>query len=187
MILDLSDGKILLGIARDAITSSFSDKELKIDEEIKKRFSGKRGVFVTLTKDGELRGCIGYPIAVMPLYEGIVEAAKSAAFSDTRFDPLEKTELKDIKIEVSVLTKPQKIDIEKSDEYPEKIKIGEDGLIIESDMGSGLLLPQVAVEWKWDAIEFLEHLCMKAGLPKDYWKTGNADIYKFQAKIFSEE
>jgi len=179
-----SDGKLLIKLARESISSYFLQKEP--DTSAVKQFSDRQGVFVTLNKNNELRGCIGFPEPVFPLFKAIIKAARSAAFEDTRFPPLQKEELKDIKIEISVLTVPALIDVEKSEDYFKKIKIGEDGLIIKSSLGSGLLLPQVAIEYNWDVKEFLGHLCEKAWLKQDAWKDINNQIYKFQAQIFKE-
>ena len=186
-MISLSQGKKLINLARDAISCAFSDSEIKVSDNIKKEFSEVLGVFVTLNKNGELRGCIGFPEGVYPLFEGVIKGANSAAFSDPRFPPVSKEEFKDISIEVSVLTKPSKIVVKKVSEYVDKIKVGEDGLIIRSGFGSGLLLPQVATEYKWDSKTFLEHTCMKAGLGADSWKEGDIEVYKFQSKVFSEK
>src|SRR3989338_3312850 len=116
-MISLAQGKKLIKLARDAISSVFSDAELKVKDELKKEFSEGLGVFVTLNKQGELRGCIGFPEAVYPLYKGVIEAAKSAAFSDPRFNALEQDELDEVAIEVSVLTKPKQIIVDKAEEY----------------------------------------------------------------------
>jgi len=179
-----SDGKLLIKLARESISSYFLKNEP--DTIAVKQFSDKQGVFVTLTKNNELRGCIGFPEPVFPLFEAIIKAARLAAFEDTRFLPLQKEELKNIKIEISVLTVPMLIKVEKPGDYIKKIRIGKDGLIIRSSFGSGLLLPQVATEYKWGIEEFLRHLCEKAWLKQDAWKDINNQIYKFKAQIFKE-
>jgi len=183
---DKDSGKRLVKIARDSIASYFEKKDVSFSDEDKERFKEKLGVFVTLKIGDELRGCIGFVEGVSPLYEGVAGAAKSAAFSDPRFTPLTKDEFKKVRAEVSVLTKPELIDVEKAEDYMEKIKIGEDGLIIKGSHGSGLLLPQVPSEWGWNVKEFLENLCMKAGLNKDEWKELENKVYKFQAEVFEE-
>ena len=114
--------------------------------------------------------------------EAIVEAAKSAAFSDPRFRPLEKQELNNIIIEISVLTEPKLIQ-EKAQELLHSIEIGRDGLIIQFSSFSGLLLPQVPVEQNWDLKTFLKHGCLKAGLPENEWKK-RAKIEIFSAQVF---
>ena len=179
-----SDGKLLIKLARESISSYFLQKEPNIS--ILKQFSDRQGVFVTLNKNEQLRGCIGFPEPIFPLYEAIIKSARSAAFEDPRFPPLQKEELKDIKIEISVLTVPKLIEVKKPEDYLKEIKIGKDGLIIRSSLGSGLLLPQVATEYNWDVKEFLGHLCEKAWLKQDAWKDTNNRIYRFQAQIFKE-
>lgn len=139
----------------------------------------KRGVFVTLTKKGTLRGCIGYIEGIKPLCEGVRDNAYNAAFRDPRFEPLKKGELKEVRIEISVLTVPMPVrDIR-------DIRVGRDGLIVEHNGRRGLLLPQVPVEWGWNREEFLRQTCRKAGLPDNAWMTG-AKVYAFQAEVFGE-
>ena len=181
--MNQSDGRKLLKFARDCVYSELFEKELNISPEIRK-FSQKQGVFVTIHKRGELRGCIGFVIGHFPLYEGIKNAAHSAAFEDPRFPPVDRSEWDDLDFEISVLSVPEEIKAEPS-ELPKKIEIGKDGLICESGPYSGLLLPQVATEWKWGAEEFLSHTCMKAGLPAEFWKTGKCRFRKFRAEVFS--
>jgi uncharacterized protein (TIGR00296 family) len=108
------------------------------------------------------------------------------AFEDPRFAPLRPEELKKVLVEVSVLDEPEIIQVKNPRDYPKAIKIGEHGLIVEGFGTSGLLLPQVAVEWNWDAEEFLSQCCMKAGLPPDMWLTKEVRISRFTAQIFTE-
>jgi hypothetical protein len=186
-LLTKEQGKKLLKLARESIETSFSGNYPDIPEKIKKDFSEKQGVFVTLhNKRGQLRGCIGYPMPTLALFDAIVSAARSAAFQDPRFSPIKKEDMDDIVVEISVLTVPELIKVNSPREYLEKIKIGDDGLIIKSAFSSGLLLPQVATEYNWDAEEFLMHTCNKAGLNPEAWKDKNVKLYKFQAQIFSE-
>lgn len=184
-MLTNEQGKKLLRLAKDSINSYF-EKKLEISEAIKKEFSSKQGAFVTLYKNNELKGCIGYAEPILPLYQAIIEGAQAAAFSDPRFVPVQKNDIKDIKIEISVLTKPVEIKFKDSSELLKQIEVGRDGLIIEKSGLKGLLLPQVAVEWKWDKQEFLSNTCMKARLPADAWKESNVKVYKFQSQIFNE-
>jgi AmmeMemoRadiSam system protein B/AmmeMemoRadiSam system protein A len=136
-----------------------------------------RGAFVTITKHGLLRGCIGFIEPMMPLYQAVMEAAVYAACRDSRFRPVAVDELDSLNVEISVLTPLQII----SD--PQLVTVGKHGLVIEMDGKRGLLLPQVATENKWDPITFLEQTCLKAGLPKNAWKSG-AKIYVFEAIVF---
>jgi uncharacterized protein len=145
------------------------------------------GVFVTLYKNDKLRGCIGYPLPFLPLWKAIINASKGAAFNDQRFSPVTKEELKDISIEVTVLSKPEVIDVKKPETILEHIKIGETGLLIEKGPFSGLLLPQVAKEYNWDKITYLEQLCFKAGLDNDSWKDKQTTISKFTGIVIKEK
>lgn len=138
------------------------------------------GAFVTLTVEGELRGCIGYPGARQPLDEVVSHCAIAAATEDPRFPSVEAGELPRLSIEISVLTPITPIaDVA-------EIEVGRDGLVIEQAFRRGLLLPQVAGEYGWDRETFLAHTCLKAGLPSTAWKTG-AKISRFQAEVFSED
>lgn len=187
-MLTLEEGEKLIKLARDSISTYFAKKELKAPSSIKKEFGESRGVFVTLNKHGELRGCIGFSDAIYPLYEAIIKAARSAAFSDPRFPPLGKEELNDISIEVSVLTLPRLIEVRNPEDLTSNIQIGKDGLMVVSTFNSGLLLPQVAIEHKLDTKTFLDQTCVKAGLPADSWQNfDSCRVYKFQSQVFSEE
>lgn len=148
-------------------------------------FSEKRGVFVTLTRNGNLRGCIGFPYPVMPLGDAIVHAAKAAALEDPRFPPVMKDELATIVLEVTILTVPEPLPGDPA-KRPEKITIGKHGLIVRGMGTSGLLLPQVATEYGWDAKTFLDHTCMKAGLSGKCWTSRNVEVLTFEGQIFSE-
>ena len=186
MLLTKKQGTELINLARQSINSYFFNTKLNLDIKTKENYLKEQGVFVTLTIDGKLRGCIGYPEPVLPLYKAIIEAAQAAAFDDPRFPPLTKEEFKHIKIEISVLTIPEHIDVKKPEDYIKNIKIGRDGLIIRSRLGSGLLLPQVFEEYNCTPREALEMVCDKAGLSSEEWKNLDNKIYKFQAQIFSE-
>ena len=183
--MKINQGKKLLKLARKSLETVFLKKELKFSQE-KKEFSKPRGVFVTLTLDGELRGCIGFPYPIKPLAEAVAEASRAAAFGDPRFKTLDKEELKKIKIEISVLTMPEEIFV-KGHAMADEIKIGRDGLIVQFSGFSGLLLPQVAKEQEWNSLQFLEAACTKAGLPGNSWLNPNCHVFKFQAEIFSEK
>lgn len=167
----------LKNIARNAIEDVLLGKKSEI-EPASERLKEKGGAFVTIKKKGDLRGCIGYIRAVLPIFETVKEAAMQAAFHDPRFDPVNRKEWKDIDMEISVLTPMEKI------EDTAKIEVGIHGLYIEKGYNSGLLLPRVAVEYNWDRTTFLEHTCYKAGLPKNAWKSKDTNIYVFSADIF---
>ena len=173
-MLTQKDGKKLLGLARKTVKNYFENSRLKIKGT---RFKEKQGVFVTIhTSSGRLRGCVGYSDPIFPLDEAVHLAAISAAFEDSRFPPLALRELN-----------PELIEAKNPREYLKKIKIGEDGLIVEFGFKKGLLLPQVATEHKLGVEEFLQHTCSKAGLPPDMWMDERTKVYKFQAQIFRED
>lgn len=187
-MLSEEDGEFLLKIARKAIeTYLVTGKVLKVPSDTPETVKEMQGAFVTLNEHGNLRGCIGYCEPIKPLINAIIDVAISAATSDPRFNPLNKSELPKIDLEISVLTKPQLVEVKSPPEYLEKIEVGRDGLIVEKDFYKGLLLPQVPVEWKWDTEEFLCNTCMKAGLAPDCWYDTKTQIYSFQAQIFHEK
>lgn len=135
------------------------------------------GAFVTLKKNGQLRGCIGFIEPFLPLHQAVMQASVYAACRDSRFLPVTPDELDDLKVEISVLSPLTKID------NPNRITVGRHGLVIDKDSKRGLLLPQVAVENNWTRETFLEKVCLKAGLPKNAWRSG-ADIFVFEAIVF---
>ena len=185
-MLNLDEGKKAVLFARKVVEQFVKDNKTK-DLDLGKSFLEKQGAFVTLHTFPEhnLRGCIGIPLPVMPLRDAIAEGAKSAS-RDPRFPPLEGNELDDIIIEVTILSKPEIIKIDKPEEYLSNIEIGRDGLIVEQGFFKGLLLPQVPIEQGWGKEEFLSHTCIKAGLMPDAWKNENIIISKFTGQIFSE-
>ena len=183
-----SDGVFLVKTARMAVTEFLSNgKRMKLESEDEKKFSFNSGVFVTLNNADGLRGCIGFPMPDKKLSHGIIDAAIAAATEDPRFSPVKINELNDIMFEVTVLTPPVEITVTDPMEYLEKIKVGRDGLIISNSFSSGLLLPQVPVEYGWNVEEFLQHTCEKAGLEKDVWKNEKVKIEKFEGIVYKEE
>lgn len=148
----------------------------KIEDKVLKE---KRGAFVTLKVNDQLRGCIGYPLPYKPLWETITDVAISAATQDFRFKPITLEELPDTKIEISVLSLPKSIKDVK------EIEVGKHGIIISKGPCKGLLLPQVPVEWNWNLETYLSHGCLKAGLDENEWKKG-VNIEVFSAQVFSE-
>ncbi len=148
---------------------------------------GAQGAFVTLSlyPSGDLRGCIGFPMPVLPLGRAIVEAGRSACH-DPRFPDLTAEELSHITVEVTVLTTPSDIVFDSPRALLDSIEIGRDGLIISYMGYRGLLLPQVPVEWGWDKEEYLSHLSMKAGLPPDAWTYSGVRVQAFQGRIWHE-
>ena len=144
------------------------------------RLLERSGVFVTLTRQGQLRGCVGYIRPMAPLYRSVMEMTVAASSNDMRFRPVSKEELKEISIEISVLSalKPVK--------SVSEIQVGTHGLYIVKSGNAGLLLPQVATQYRWSRDEFLQNTCTKAGLPENAWKDKETKIYIFSAQIFSE-
>ncbi len=186
--MNFEDGEFAVEFARKTIEMWVSERKTPDMPKVPKMFEERSGVFTTLHTypDHELRGCMGLPYPNKPLIEAIRESAVSVTM-DPRFPKLGEEELEKVIVEVSILTKPEKIAVKKPEEYLEKIKIGRDGLIIKNGAQSGLLLPQVPIEYGWDAKTFLEHLCMKALLPPDAWTHQGTEIFRFGSDIFSEK
>ena len=162
-------------LARDAISEYVISGKAPEKETTNPKFRADGAVFVTIKKDSSLRGCIGHVQAVMPLYQSVIKNAVAASSSDPRFPPMKKEELKDIDIEISILSPLAPV------KNVSDIQVGKHGLVIRKGYQSGLLLPQVASEYGWDRETFLKQLCRKAGLPDDSWK--DADLYSFTAEI----
>jgi len=185
-MFSIEQGAKLIQLARASIKAG--SKNPRASLAAKKEFSELMGVFVTINKNNQLRGCIGFPEPMHPLYEGVISAAKAAAFSDPRFMPLDKKEIQEITIEVSILSAPRVIEVRNPEEYLDKIKVGRDGLIVRGIFSSGLLLPQVAVEYSWDVLTFLSQTCTKAGLEPDSWQDfDKCRVYNFQSQVFAEQ
>lgn len=180
MKLNDADKKLLLQIARDSIEAHLLDKPAPTLGTMPTSLCQLRGAFVSLHRRGQLRGCIGYIEAVKPLGQTIREMAAAAAFHDPRFRPLGKEELADLEVEISVLS-PMQLIKDSND-----IQVGTHGLYIVQGPDRGLLLPQVATEYKWDRLTFLQQTCYKAGLPPDAWKEPGTKIYTFTAEIFGD-
>jgi hypothetical protein len=181
--LSPSDKEYLLQLARRSIEYYLENKKpLPLEKPGSEILHEERAVFVTLNKNHNLRGCIGQLIAQKPLYQAVAEMAVSAAFNDPRFRPVRADELKDISIEISVLTPMKRI------KSIDEIEMGRDGVYIKKGMHSGVFLPQVAEETGWDKKTFLENLCVqKAFLPKDAYLDEDTQIYIFQVEKFAEE
>jgi AmmeMemoRadiSam system protein A len=186
--MELEQGRVLVKLARSSVEKFFEKGKFEIQKFDQDFLKEKRGVFVTIETypENELRGCIGFPLPVYPLFEAVQRAAISSAFEDYRFEPLKKEELEKVVFEVSVLTKPELIKVKKPEEYLEKVEEKKDGLIIEYGSFSSLYLPQV-----WEIIQekekFLESLCLKACLPPDSWKNKKAKIFRFRVEAFKEK
>lgn len=183
-LLTDDEGKIAVHLARGAIEHVILRKK-KPGIMLTPVFGEKRGVFVTLTEHGELRGCIGFPYPVMPLADAIEQAGVAAALEDPRFTPVQARELSALELEVTVLTAPQPLTCEPV-QRPAHIEVGRHGVIVRGMGTSGLLLPQVATEYGWDSTTFLDHTCMKAGLPNRCWTYPSVEVLTFEGQIFHE-
>jgi AmmeMemoRadiSam system protein A len=174
----------LLKLARDNVDASVKGLPPVAPDNPPALTKEFRGCFVTLTKRGGLRGCIGYIEPIKPLYEAVIDNAKNAALQDPRFAPVGPNELSEIKIEVSVLTKPEPIGYKDSADLLNKIVAGVDGIILSKGFHQSTYLPQV---WEQlpDKVQFLENLSTKGGMPPDGWKT--ADVKRYRAVHFQEQ
>jgi len=187
---DLSDteGEKLVKTARLVVTNYLkNNNKTQLDDDFESQFSFKSGVFVTLNNQSGLRGCVGFPLPEKQLFSALVDASISAATKDPRFPAVIATELDDITFEVTVLTPPVEIQVTDPTEYPSKINVGRDGLIVKHALNSGLLLPQVPIEYGWTEEEFLGHTCEKAGLPSSFWQNKDTKVLKFEGIVFKEE
>jgi uncharacterized protein (TIGR00296 family) len=182
-------GEKLVKLARKAV-EKYLNESVVINADNSYGLTQKAGVFVTLNylsnNKEYLRGCVGFPLAEKTLHQSVIEAAIAAATQDPRFEPINKEDIKNIIFEVSVLSPPEKIEVQNPKDYKNHIKIGRDGLILKCKYGSGLLLPQVPVELNWDINEYLANICYKAGAPPDAWLMPESQLYKFGAVIYKE-
>jgi AmmeMemoRadiSam system protein A len=172
------DRQLLLRLARESIAAHIGVAPAHVPGSVDV-LARPGGAFVTLHKDGDLRGCIGHIEPSEPLGKVVPRSAVAASSRDPRFPPVTASELEAIDIEISLLGPLEAI------AGPQDIVVGRDGLVVERGRQRGLLLPQVATEWGWDAETFLAHTCKKAGLPKDAWQKG-AKLWKFEAEVFGE-
>ena len=178
MVLTEGEKNLLIDIVKTTIECKLEGKRVPEFEVESETLQEKRGAFVTLKHAGHLRGCIGYIEAKKPLYKTIEEMSVASAFQDPRFSPVSHEELKNLSVEISVLTPLVIIkDIN-------EIKVGVHGIYIVKGFHSGVLLPQVADEYKWDRLTFLEETCYKAGLSPNAWRDTDTKIYVFSADVF---
>lgn len=186
-MINTDDAKVLINLARSAIEKALKGKNINVPQWVREKYSQPAGVFVTLKNGGRLRGCIGLPYPVLPLWKATVHAALGAAFEDPRFPPLQsEEELNNTTFEITILTPPRELKVEDKRLLPQLIKVGRDGLIVEAMGRSGLLLPQVPIEQGWDSVTFLAHTCLKAGLPPDCWLWDKTKVKTFQGLVFEE-
>ncbi len=180
MELSVDDKKALLRLARESIECAVKDNALPTTNLPEQNLITPCGAFVTIRVHGDLRGCFGYVNAYYPLAQSVQEVGVKSALEDPRFEHVGPEELEAMEIEISVLDTPVKVD------RIEEIEIGVHGLIMETRVHRGLLLPSVATEYGWDRELLLNHTAIKAGLPPDAWKNKNVTIFKFKAEKFSE-
>jgi uncharacterized protein len=182
------EGQILVRVARDSVERLFSDRGPRSRHSVQSKMQA--GVFVSIhdLSSGEitLRGCVGFPLPKGEFYSSLEEAAVAAATQDPRFRPISEEELDKVIFEVSVLNRPELINVAKPVDYLNMVKIGVDGLMLNWGEYSSLLLPQVALEYNWTVDEYLRNLCYKAGLTPDMWMNHDVKIYKFSCAIYSE-
>ncbi|HEX3741900.1 MAG TPA: AmmeMemoRadiSam system protein A [Terriglobales bacterium] len=174
---DPDERKILLQIAHESILSFSEGRQISFSPP-SPHLAEPRGVFTTLYSDQKLRGCVGYPTAILPLYRAVAETARAAANDDPRFPAVSLPEARQLQISISVLSPLHTV-------LPDQIEIGIHGLVISQGTRRGLLLPQVPVENAWSREVFLEQTCMKAGLAPDAWR-GGAHIEAFTAEVFAD-
>ena len=182
MMLDTQQRKKLLKIARESIETYLKTGKKMLSNETDLALNKKMGAFVTLNEHGQLRGCIGNLVGGTPLYLTVLDMAVEAAVGDPRFPALSLSELKDVGIEISVLSPLTRVS------SAEKIELGIDGVLVRRGSQSGVFLPQVATETGWSKEEFLNQLCaQKAGLAANAWKDKDTELYVFKAEVFSEK
>lgn len=183
-LLTTEERETLLSLARNTLVTytktGYPPKFEPTNDKLTPRLKEKYGVFVTLKKCGELRGCIGHTIPSISLFQGVIENTINSSSRDWRFSPVVPKEVSDIIIEISVLNKPKKIS------RPDDFTVGKEGVIIRKGDASALFLPQVAKEQGWDRAETLCHLCQKAGLSRNSWKEDDMEFYVFTADVFFE-
>ena len=166
---------LLLKLAHESIVSALEERTIS-QEPPTPHLAEFRGVFTTLHLAEQLRGCVGYVLPACPLYRAVAETARAAAFEDSRFPPVTREEAPLLKIELSILSRPQSV-------RPEEVEVGRHGLVISWHGHRGLLLPQVPIEHGWNRETFLDQTCRKAGLADDAWRKG-ASLEAFTAEIF---
>jgi len=178
-LLTRKEQKELLKIARNTIVTYVTDSKVPAVVSELPGLNLHSGCFVTIKQKGQLRGCIGNFVSEQPLHQLVQEMAVSAATRDPRFYPMKVNDLTDFTVDISVLSPLEKA------ASVEEIKVGVHGIYIIKGSYRGVLLPQVATEYGWNRDQFLQHTCIKAGLPQDAWQ-GECDIYIFSAQVFGE-
>jgi AmmeMemoRadiSam system protein A len=168
---------LLLHLAHEAITPTLDGREISLAPP-SPHLAEPRGVFTTLYRRGDLRGCVGYVLPVTSLYRTVAESARGAAFDDSRFSPVTLEETPELQVSLSILSALERI-------LPDEVEVGRHGLVVSLGAYRGLLLPQVPVEHGWDRVTFLEQTCRKAGLALNAWQSG-ARLEAFTAEVFAD-
>lgn len=177
-----AQGNLLLKIARKAIENAFEHKTLNVPEKARKQkeFSQQPGVFVTLLRDGQFCGSMGYPQNTYPLIDSVIKAARDAAFNDPRFKDVRKNGLARLRIRIDILSKFEPVDVK-------RIKAGKDGIFVEYGPFKALQLPEDTKKFKWTQREIVENTLRKAGLAPEMWNDKNLRIYRFMTQAFEEK
>jgi AmmeMemoRadiSam system protein A len=179
-MLDETDKTALLKLARTTLKAYLADRTVPPFETSREPLLEQKGAFVSLHHDKDLRGCIGLLVADCELFKVVQRCVVSAALEDPRFHSVTPDEVNDLSIEISVLTPFRRV------KNVEEIEVGRHGLYMVHRGFRGLLLPQVATQYGWDRTKFLEHTCMKSGLPTSAWRDPETAIYTFEADVFSD-
>jgi len=183
-MFSLEEGAELVSLARHAIETLMFNMPLSLEHY--KKFIQKHGIYVTLRKDGRIRGQMGTIETRDPLYKAVIKAARDAAFRDKRFSPLTKEELDDVEIEVAIVFNPRLLRVMRAEDYFKHIHPGTDGIAIKGGVYNAVVLPDRTMMY-WDAERLLRYLCTSAGLSMDSWKDLSHSIYLFQCQIFAEK
>lgn len=189
-MLTQEQGQLLVRLARQTIAESLHlpiDAAVSAEDLDQKALQARRGVFVTLNKQGSLRGCIGSLSGVESIVDGVRRHAENAAFHDSRFSPLQAHEFPELQIDISVLTEPVPLTYADGEDLVARLRPNVDGVIVKRSGGAGAtFLPQV-----WEQLPdprlFLGHLCRKGGMREDAWKTGELDVFTYQVQHFEEQ
>ena len=179
-MLSKSEASVLLKIARHAITQQIMNDAYNPEPREEKSLNMHSGCFVTIKQKGHLRGCIGNFQSQQPLFKEVATMAVAAASQDPRFPPMNKNDLDNFNLEITILSPLEKID------NTDQIEVGTHGIYIIKGFNRGVLLPQVATEYGWDKETFLRQTCVKAGLPENSWQQPDAEIYIFSGQIIHE-
>lgn len=188
LIMNQQNKEYFLQLSRRTLEKYFQNKGiLNVEEDdLDNSLKEKKGVFVTLWKNQSLRGCIGSLEGTKPIFEGVIENTLASALYDPRFSPLSKEELKDIKIEISIIEPLKKLpDFKKEEDLLDYLKKNKPGLLIKKGIFQATFLPQVWEELKSPEL-FLSHLCQKAGLPPNEWKNKDLEMFEYEVDVFRE-